>query len=252
MKLEGKVAIITGGATGIGAGIAGVLAEQGARIALVQPDLAPAEEAAASLPDAAGFAADIRDADQVEQMTRAVIERFGGVDILVKNASLTGLSALARFVTASRDHVHAMLDVNVKGTIWCSQAVAAHMIAKGRAGSIVHIASVGAFAAQELASVYCASKAAQVSLAQTMAIELAPYGIRVNAIAPGDILTSANAEIVADLKSLGGTGKYLRGTPLGRRGTPREIGDAVAFLVSDEARFITGATLRVDGGFLTY
>jgi NAD(P)-dependent dehydrogenase (short-subunit alcohol dehydrogenase family) len=252
MSLSGRVAIVTGGATGIGAGIASVLAQRGARIAIVQPILAQAEEAAGALPDAAGFAADIRDADQVERMTRAVIERFGGVDILVNNASLTGQPALASFVTASRDHVHAMLDVNVKGTIWCSQAAARHMIATGRAGSIVHIASVGAYAAQELASVYCASKAAQVSLAQSMAIELAAHGIRVNAVAPGDIFTPASAEVVADVKALGGTGKYLRSTPLGRRGTPREIGEAVAFLVSDEARFITGATLRVDGGFLTY
>jgi NAD(P)-dependent dehydrogenase (short-subunit alcohol dehydrogenase family) len=111
---------------------------------------------------------------------------------------------------------------------------------------------VGAFAAQELASIYCASKAAQSSLTQSMALELAPHGIRVNAVAPGDILTDANAGIVADLKTMGATGKYLRVTPLGRRGSPDDIGNAVAFLVSDEACFITGAVLRVDGGFLTY
>ena len=94
-----------------------------------------------------------------------------------------------------------MLDINLKGTIWCSQAAARAHDRDRAGGSIVHIASVGAFAAQELASIYCASKAAQVSLAQSMAIELAPHGIRVNAVAPGDILTPANAEVVADLKA---------------------------------------------------
>ncbi len=252
MSLTGRVAIITGGATGIGAGIARTLAARGARIAIVQPSLTQAEAAASGLLDAAGFEADIRDREAVARMTAAVIERFGGIDILVNNASVTGAPAIASFVAAPPDHVNAVLDVNVKGTIWCSQAVARHMIDTGRKGAIVHIASVGAFAAQELASIYCASKAAQVSLAQSMALELAPHGIRVNAVAPGDIYTPANAEVVADSKSSGATGNYLRATPLGRRGTPEEIGEAVAFLVSDEARFITGATLRVDGGFLTY
>jgi NAD(P)-dependent dehydrogenase (short-subunit alcohol dehydrogenase family) len=252
MTLQTKVAVVTGGATGIGNGIARSLAARGARVAIVQPTAAQAAEAALALPGAAGFAADIRDRDAVERMMAAVIERFGGIDILVNNASVTGLQALAEFATASPEHVHMVLDINIKGTVWCSQAAVRHMIATGRKGTIVHIASVGAFAGQENASMYCASKAAQSSLAQTMALELAPYGIRVNAVAPGDILTEANATIVTDLENVGGSGKYLRVTPLGRRGLPADIGDAVAFLVSDDARFITGTTLRVDGGFLSY
>ena len=114
------------------------------------------------------------------------------------------------------------------------------------------IASVGSFAAQENASIYCASKAALSMLAQAMALELAPHGIRVNGVAPGDIATLASMNIRADLKHLGATGKYLRQTPLGRRGAAEEIGEAVAFLLSDRASFITGETLKVDGGFLTY
>src|SRR5207302_4656411 len=234
MTLQGRTAVVTGGATGIGNGIARALAARGARLAIVQPVAAQAEEAARALPDAAGFAADIRDRDAVERMMAAVVERFGGIDILVNNASLTGLRAVAAFMTASPDHVNEVLDVNLKGTIWCSQAAARYMVEGKRPGSIVHIASVGAFAAQELASIYCASKAAQASLAQSMALELAPHGIRVNAIAPGDILTETSAGIVADLKTMGATGKYVRDTPLGRRGSPADIGNAVAFLVSDE------------------
>jgi NAD(P)-dependent dehydrogenase (short-subunit alcohol dehydrogenase family) len=111
---------------------------------------------------------------------------------------------------------------------------------------------VGAFAAQEHASVYCASKAAVTSLAQSMALELAEHGIRVNCIAPGDIRTEANETIVADLKAGGASGKYLRLTPAGRRGSPEEIGHAVAFLATEEASFVTGTTLRVDGGWLCY
>ena len=252
MSLTDRVAVVTGGATGIGNGIARALAARGARIAIIQPDAAQAEEAARALPDAGGFQADIRYRDQVERAMSAIVDRFGRIDILVNNASLTGGVAIASFVSAAPEHVDAVLDVNLKGAIWCSQAAARHMITAGRGGNIVHIASVGAFAAQELASIYCASKAAQVSLAQSMAIELAPHGIRVNAIAPGDILTEANAGVVTDLKSMGATGKYLRYTPLDRRGSPQDIGEAVAFLVSDEAAFITGAVLRVDGGFLSY
>ena len=252
MSLQGRIALVTGGATGIGNGIARALAARGARLAIVQPTVGQAENAARAFPDASGFAADIRDRDAVERMMAEVLDRFGGIDILVNNASVTVARAVAGFVDASADHVNEVLDVNIKGTIWCSQAAARHMIESKRQGVILHIASVGAFAAQELASVYCSSKAAQASLTQTMALELAPYGIRVNAIAPGDILTEASADIVTDLKKTGATGKYLRVTPLGRRGLPEDIGNAVAFLASDEARFITGAVLRVDGGFLAY
>jgi NAD(P)-dependent dehydrogenase (short-subunit alcohol dehydrogenase family) len=177
---------------------------------------------------------------------------FGRIDGLVNNASLTGLPAVGAFTDTPVEQVHRIIDVNVKGTIWCSQSVARHMIENRRPGGIVHIASVGSFAAQEFASVYCASKAAQASLAQSMALELAPYGIRVNAVAPGDIDTQRDAAITSDLRNLGATGQYWRKTPLGRRGSPTEIGDAVAFLLSEKAAFITGTVLRVDGGFLTY
>lgn len=246
------IAVVTGGATGIGFGIARTLTAHGARVAIVQPTLAQAEEAARKLPDCAGFAADIRDSAAVERMVSAVVERFGGLDVLVNNAAVANRAAVAPFLEDTIAHVNEILDVNLKGAIWCSQAAARRMKASGQPGNIVNIASVGAFAAQESASVYCASKAALVSLTRSMALELAPHGIRVNAVAPGDILTVASAEVTADLKSLGATGLYSRRTPLGRRGEPSDIGEAVAFLVSGAARFITGAVLTVDGGFLAY
>jgi NAD(P)-dependent dehydrogenase (short-subunit alcohol dehydrogenase family) len=180
------------------------------------------------------------------------VAEYGRLDGVVNNAGLTGPIALASFLTASPAHVDDMLATNLKGPIYCSQAFARHAVSAGQPGAIVHIASVGAYAAQEHAAVYCATKAALVSLTQGMALELAPHGIRVNAVAPGDILTPANANIVAEVKQGGASGRYLRTTPLGRRGTPEEIGEAVAFLLSDRSSFTTGATLTVDGGLLAY
>lgn len=248
--LEGKVIIVTGGAAGIGRGICEALTTNGARVAVVQRSSEAAERAAAPHSGARGFTADISDRDQVDRMVEAVTQAFGKVDGLVNNASVTGPSALAPFHVMAPEHVHRIIDSNLKGTIWCSQAVARHLIARSAPGAIVHISSVGAFAAQELASVYCATKAAQVSLAQSMALELAPWNIRVNAVAPGDIQTEASAEIVEEARSRGVQGKYLRVTPLGRRGLPSEVGDAVVFLMSPRASFITGTTLTVDGGLL--
>lgn len=254
MSLEGKVAFITGGATGIGFGIAGVLAAKGVRLALAQRSLQDAESAVRAVPGAEAIVVelDIRDPRAVDRAVNDCARRLGGLDILVNNASVTGRAALASFTDCSPDHVDLIVDTNLKGTVYCSQAAARWMIAHKRRGSIVHVSSVGAFAAQELAAVYCATKAAQVSLAQSMALELAPYGIRVNSVAPGDIATETSADAVADLQRAGSSNRFLRVTPLGRRGLPEEVGDAVAYLVSDEASFITGETLRVDGGYLAY
>ena len=254
MSLNGKVAIVTGGGTGIGLGIARVLAGRGVRLMLAQRRSAPLERAVTELADAdvMTMTVDIRDPDAVERMVDRTIDRFGKIDILVNNASLTSMPAVASLEACDRQQVDDIVDVNLKGTFYCSQAVAKVMIAAARGGSLVHVASVGAYAAQEYASLYCATKAAQVSLARSMALDLAPHRIRVNAVAPGDILTEASADIVGDLAAAGASGRYIRTTPLGRRGTPEEVGHAVAFLVSDEASFITGATLVVDGGFLAY
>lgn len=235
MLLKDRVYIVTGGATGIGAGISEVLRREGAVVEAFQIENC-----------------DVRDPAQVEIATAATLARHGRLDGLVNNAGLTGRVALAPFLTMDPAKIEDILATNLKGPIYCSQAFARRAIERGQPGAIVHIASVGAFAAQEHASVYCASKAALVALTQAMALELAPHHIRVNAVAPGDIFTPANANIVNDLRDEGASGRYLRHTPQNRRGTPAEIGEAVAFLLSDRSSFTTGATLTVDGGLLTY
>jgi NAD(P)-dependent dehydrogenase (short-subunit alcohol dehydrogenase family) len=253
-SLEGRVALITGGGTGIGFGIARVLAERGVKLVLVQRRCKVGEHAAKQIAsvETMAVATDIRSLHAVEGMVAAAMERFGKIDILVNNASLTGMAAIAPMLDCSPNRVDDIIDINLKGTFYCSQAVAKRMIAAGRGGNIVHITSVAAFAAQEFASLYCATKAGQVAFAQAMALELAPHKIRVNAIAPGDIYTEASATLTDEKMEVGGQSQYVRVTPLGRRGSPEDIGHAVAYLVSDEAGFVTGTTLRVDGGFLAY
>ncbi len=254
MSLEGKVALITGGGMGIGFGIAEVLAEKGVKLVLAQRRIELVQHAAERLRPAEVVAEslDIRDPDAVEKVVESAMRRYGGIDILVNNASVTGMPAIAPMLECDRATVDTIVDANLKGTFYCSQSVAKRMVSGGRGGSIIHISSVGAYAGQEFASLYCATKAAQVSLAQTMALELAPHKIRVNSIAAGDINTEASANITAEKRDIGASKRYVRETPLGHRGTPRDIGYAVAYLASDEASFVTGATLLVDGGFLTY
>ena len=254
MSLEGRVAIITGGGTGIGFGIAQVLSEKGVKVVLAQRRLRASEDAIARLKgvEALPLGVDIRDRESVNRMVDATVERFGRVDILVNNASVTGMTAIAPLLECPQEKVNEIVDANLKGTFYCSQFVARQMVKAGRGGNIIHVSSVGAYAAQEFASLYCATKAAQMALAQGMALELAPYGIRVNCVAPGDIFTETSATITEDKKGVGASGRYVRQTPLGHRGSPADIGHAVAYLVSDEAGFVTGTTLLVDGGFLAF
>lgn len=254
MRLKGKAAIVTGGGTGIGKGISHALAEAGASVAIVQSTLEKAAQAAEEL-TAEGhqvlpFCADISSRQMVQNLVAEVIEKFGRIDILVNNAALTGAKAAAPFLDLSDELLERTIDVNLKGTFIVSQEAARKMTENG--GSIIHISSVGAYAAQEGASIYCATKSALFGLTKTMALELAPYNIRVNAIAPGDIQTETSENVTEEVKELGISGKYTRRVPLNRRGKPFEVGPTAVFLASDDSSYITGETIIIDGGFLLY
>lgn len=258
-RLQDKVVIITGGGTGIGWGIAQSCAREGARLVLAQrpADIQLAEDKVAEL-QTAGHSAlaigcDITRRDQVRDMVARTVSEFGRLDVMVNNAALTGASAEVRpFLEETDEHWRKLIDVNLNGAFICTQEAAFQMVEQGQGGGIISISSVAQYAAQENASPYCAAKAGLDGLTKGAALELAAHNIRVNLVAPGDIFTEANADITEQVTSAGGTGRYFRHTPLGRRGDPKEIGAVVAFLASDEASFVTGATWLVDGGFLSY
>ena len=258
-RLCDKVIIITGGATGIGFGIAACCAREGATIVLAQrhDDIALAESKAADLRAdghrALGLGCDITARHQVRAMIESTVAAFGRLDVMINNAALTGASAEVRpFLQETDEHWRQTIDVNLTGAFICAQEAAFEMIEQGEGGSIIGISSVAQFAAQENATPYCAAKAGLDGLTKGAAIELAPHNIRVNLVAPGDILTESSADMVDQVAAAGGSGRYFRSTPLGRRGDVREIGAVVAFLASDDASFVTGATWLVDGGFLSY
>ncbi len=250
MNLENKVAIVTGGVAGIGWATANILAERGARVVITR--FPGTHLTAVGSPEIFPVELDIRDQPDVKRVMDAIVLQFGRIDVLVNNASVTGGGALSPFLTMPTEFIHQVVDTNLKGTVYCSQAAARHMLKQGRGGVIIHVSSVGAYTAQEDASLYCATKAAQVALAKAMAIELAPHAIRVNAVAPGDIRTEASEQVVRDPIDPTTANKFCRFTPMGRRGQPEEVGRTIAFLASDDASFITGATVIVDGGFLSY
>lgn len=256
-QLKDRVVVITGGGTGIGLGIARCCVEAGAKVMLGQRRIEIAENEAEQLRSEGHLVracrCDVRRRADVVTLLEQTENDLGPIDIIINNAALTGMSlAPKRFLEETDEHWRNVLDVNLTGTFIGTQEAARRMIERGVKGSIINISSVAQFAGQEGAASYCASKAGMDGLTKTSAIELAPYGIRVNAIAPGDIFTKQSAQVREKVSNWGGTGKFFRHTPMGRRGEPEEIGHVAVFLASDEASFVTGATWLVDGGFLSY
>jgi NAD(P)-dependent dehydrogenase (short-subunit alcohol dehydrogenase family) len=243
--LTGRTAVVTGAGAGIGKGIACVFARFGARVAILERDAATgartADEIRAAGGDALAVPTDVRDRDAVDRALGATLDRYGAVDVLVNNA---GGTFAGSFLEATDKGWDALLRANLTSVLRCTQIVARHMVAQGRGGSIVNVVSIeGARAAPGYAA-YAAAKAGVINLTQTTALELAPHGIRVNAIAPDVCMTEGLRAIVPE----GERERFAWTIPLGRAGEPEDIAGAAVFLVSSLGRYVTGTTLYVDGG----
>ncbi|MFH1045373.1 MAG: 3-oxoacyl-[acyl-carrier-protein] reductase [Candidatus Omnitrophota bacterium] len=244
-QLEAKVAIITGGARGIGREIALSFARAGASLAIVDVDaqaLAETERELASLGSpSAQFSVDVTSLQQVEEMVNKTLDKFKKIDILINNAGITRDALLIRMKEEDWDQV---LAVNLKGTFNCTKAVSKIML-KQRSGAIINIASIIGLIGNVGQANYAASKAGIIGLTKSVAKELASRGITVNAIAPGFIQTEMTARLPEEIKA-----KMLERIPLGRFGTPKDVAQLAAFLASEEARYITGQVVTIDGGML--
>lgn len=245
--LEGRVAMVTGGAGGIGSAISKGLARAGASVVVAEnrsrDGAALADQITSEGGRALAVTCNVADRASVEAMVAEAVARFGPPHILVNNAGVTSTHS---FLTLSEEEWDRVLNVNLKGAFLCSQAVAAQMVDAGR-GAIVNITSQLGHVALRNKAHYVSSKGGLTMLTKAMALELAPYGIRVNALAPGPIETELTAPLLNDAPA---RAALLQRVPLGRFGQPDELVAALLFLVGDGAGFVTGTTLFVDGGYL--
>jgi NAD(P)-dependent dehydrogenase (short-subunit alcohol dehydrogenase family) len=244
LGLQGRVAIVTGAAQGIGAACARRFAREGARVVLADVDDARGQALAAEL-GGLYHHCDVGDKAQVDALVAATLARHGRIDVLVNNA---GIFKAADFLEVSEADFDAVLRVNLKGSFLVGQAVARAMAQAGR-GSIVNMSSVNGVLAIPTIASYNVSKGGINQLTRVMALALADKGIRVNAVAPGTIATELAAKAV--LTSEEARQKIMSRTPMGRLGEPSEIAEVVAWLASDAASYITGEIVTVDGGRMT-
>ncbi|MFF9852713.1 SDR family NAD(P)-dependent oxidoreductase [Streptomyces litmocidini] len=243
-RFQGHAALVTGAGRGIGAATARRLAEEGARVLVTDIDEEAARATATALPGAEALRCDVADRASVETAVAYAVRTFGRLDVLVNNALGPVTHDRDRFEDEPDEPWAVQHDVTFMGAVRCARAAMPHLAAAGGRGAIVTIGSVNA-EADFGGHAYSAAKAALASLTRTLAGDAAPRGVRVNQIDPGTIATTAWAGREADLTALA-----ARVYPLGRVGTPEDVAAAVAFLASADASWITGTTLRVDGGLL--
>jgi acetoin reductase-like protein len=255
VRLNGKIAIVTGGAQGMGRAISLRYAREGASVVVADMNIEGARTVADEITSAGGkavgVAVDVRDQQKVQAMVDAAVEHFGGLDILVNNA---GVGKIIPFLDTTEADWDFMFDINCKGLLWCSQAAARQMIAQGRGGKIVNLASQAGRRGEALVLAYCASKACVISMNQSIGLALAPHKINVNAIAPGIVDTPFWDEVDKQFAKLlnmeVGEPKrtFIQSIPLGRIEQPEDVTGAAVFLASSDADYITQQTFNVDGG----
>jgi acetoin reductase-like protein len=252
MRLKDKVAVVTGGAQGIGEAMVRAFAEEGAHVVIADVALDKGQALARSI-GGKSFAVklDVRDRASIDQMVAAVVERLGGIDILVNNAAVFDMQPILEITEASFDRQFA---INVKGLLFTLQAVAAQMVRQGRGGKIINMASQAGRRGEGPVAVYCATKAAVISITQSAALDLIKHGINVNGIAPGVVDTPMWDEVDAlfakyEKLPLGEKKRRVgEAVPAGRMGRPDDYRGIAVFLASPDSDYVVAQTYNVDGG----
>jgi D-sorbitol dehydrogenase (acceptor) len=251
-RLAGKSAIITGAARGIGRAFAERYVAEGARVAIADINIEAAQMAAAEIgPSALAVRLDVTDQASIDTCVDDVAKAFGGIDILINNAALFDAAPIVDITRESYDRLYA---VNVAGTLFTLQAVARHMIARGKGGKIINMASQAGRRGESLVAVYCSTKAAVISLTQSAGLNLIQHGINVNAIAPGVVAGEHWAHVDEMFAKLEGKeigqkkAEVEAGVPFGRFATPEDLAGMAVFLATEEADYIVAQCYNVDGG----
>ena len=249
LELANKVAIVTGGSSGIGQAISLLFAREGAKVMIA--DINSADDTLATIRNAGGQAefinTDVSDSSQVRRLVSETLRMLGAVDVVCNNA---GVELLKLVTETGEDEWDRVIDINLKGPFLVSKYVLPHMISK-KDGAIVNIASQLGVVGAERFSAYCASKGGLILLTKAMALECAKYGVRVNCVCPGAIETPMlDREVNLENRPDEARIRFLSKHPVGRLGRPEEVANAVLFLASDKASFITGEALLVDGAYV--